>query len=205
VPNFPGLPQPEKPALILVEGTEDQGLVDEVARLEGLHGIIQVIRYAEVGKLGDVLDVLVRDSQFSIVQRVGLTRDADNGFEPARQSLIAAWARGQAALQLINRAEPQCFFFAFPDNKSHGRIENLCLASPRFPGILECAEQMRECATSVASYEIDNEKSLVAAYLSMMEQAGVSLQVGAQAGYWDLEAEVYAPLREFVRNVGGGL
>jgi len=195
-------PIAKKERLILVEGRNDALLVGEMCKEERLTDSVQILCYSQVGKLGGYLDVLVRDSGFELVKRIGLTRDADVGAERAIQSLKGAWTRALAALKSIGREVPECLFFAIPDNQNLGRLENLCLLSAKFPGILECAEQMYECAKRVASHEIDREKSIVAAYLSMMERPGLQLGTGAQAGCWDLRSAAFVSLRDFVLSIG---
>lgn len=194
-----------KDVIILVEGPDDFLVVSTICEQEGLAETVQIIWYAQVGKLGDFLDSLVRDAGFDRVQRIGLTRDSDDGAERALQALRGTWARTLRTLANIERAVPQPFFFALPDNTTAGRLEDLCLRSPTFPQVLDCARQMYDCAKVVVHYELDQAKSVVAAYLAMMEGRELQLGTGALAGCWDLRSEAFMALRDFVRAVGQGV
>ena len=195
--------RPKKPRIIFVEGIEDVGIFTAICREENLTDVIQLIPYAELGKLGRFLvDVFVKDPDFKIVQRVGLTKDADKNPGGADQSLRDAWRRAQEALNQTQTPIPVCLHFTVPDNENNGRIENLCLQSPTFPEILKCAEDMFTCASALADYTIDHEKSVAAAYLSMMKKSGLRLGLGAEAGCWNLQSAAFRPLRAFIRAIG---
>jgi hypothetical protein len=195
-------PIPKLARLILVEGLDDGLLVEEMCMEEGLADQIQILCFAQSGKMRDFLDLLVRDANFGLVTHLGLTKDADNDPEAARQSLTDAWARAKRAIADIGREEPRCSVFVVPDNHQSGRLEDLCLAAPTIPKLLKCAEDMYTCAGGAASHKIDREKSIVAAYLSMMERPGLQIGTGAQAGCWNLRSDVFGPLRDFVKSVG---
>lgn len=166
---------------------------------------LQILRYSEAGKLSDFLDVAVRETEFSMVTRIGLTRDADQSYDTAAQSLRGVWERTSRTIRDIHpdMPIPACHLFVLPDNHSPGRLEDLCLQAPTFAAVLACAFQMHECATRVATFPIDREKSLVAAYLSMMRTPGLHLGAAALAGSWDLLHAAFHPLHEFVRAVAG--
>lgn len=188
--------------VILVEGRGDKLVVEQICRQEGLEGVVQVFGYSESAQLGRFLSVFVRDRNFELVRHIGLTRDSDTGAERALQSLRDAWAHARVTLRKIGRREPRCSFFAVPNNKNRGRLEDLCLQSAAFPRVLRCAKLMYMCAKVVARYRFDRQKSLAAAYLSLMEKPGIPLGAAAGAGYWNLRSEAFGPLREFITSVG---
>jgi hypothetical protein len=192
----------EKERIILVEGKDDALLIEAICDQTGSGGRIQLVCYSQQGKLGDVLDVLVRGPGFERVARIGLTRDSEDGVDRALQSMGDVWRRAQATLREIDTRVPECQFFAMPDNQSSGRLENLCLVSPTFPKVLRCAEEMYACARHVSNYKIDREKGIVAAYLSMMDRPGLELGTAAKAGCWNLCSDAFAPLRGFVQSIG---
>jgi hypothetical protein len=164
--------------------------------------LIEIRFYGGVSKLRPFLAALIRNAGFGKVTRIGLTRDADAGAPSALQSLHDAWGYASQTLTGFGRTPPEAFFFALPDDQTTGRIENLCLQAPVFPDILACAERMYDCAIAAAPpYAIDREKSIIAAYLSMMRRPGLELGTGAGAGCWDLKSAVFSPLREFIRSL----
>src|SRR5260370_3947735 len=191
---------PEKTRVIFVEGFDDLGVVKQICR-NGEFNDIQVVAYAELGTLGDYLDLFVRHDKFQLVEKVGLTKDADNNFAAAQQSLGSAWARANGILASLILPMPQHSTFVVPDNSSNGRMEDICIASPTFPAILGCAQTLLTCATPHATYAIDQQKAVVAGYLSMMRDAGLNLGAGAETGCWDLNSPAFTPLREFVHSV----
>lgn len=191
----------EKEKIILVEGKDDALLIEAICEQEGFGDTIQLVPYSQSGKLGMVLDVLVRGPGFERVARIGLTRDSDDGAARALQSLSDAWRRTQATLRQIGTPAPECSFFAIPDNQASGRLENLCLLAASFPDVLVCAERMYECATHASGHAIDREKGIVAAYLSMMDRPGLELGTAAKAGCWNLHSEAFTPLRSFVKSI----
>jgi hypothetical protein len=194
---------PEKDRIILVEGKDDALLIGAICEQEGFGDSVQLVRYSQHGKLASVLDVLVRRPEFERVMRIGLTRDSDDGAASATQSMSNAWHRTQETLKQIRMSAPECHYFAIPDNRSSGRLENLCLLSATFPEVLVCAERMHECAKQASDHDIDREKGIVAAYLSMMDRPGLELGTAAKAGCWNLRTEAFAPLRSFVRLIAG--
>jgi hypothetical protein len=166
--------------------------------------LIEIRFYGGVSKLRPFLAALIRNAGFGKVTRIGLTRDADAGAPSALQSLHDAWGYASQTLTGFGRTPPEAFFFALPDDQTTGRIENLCLQAPVFPDILACAERMYDCAIAAAPpYAIDREKSIIAAYLSMMRRPGLELGTGAGAGCWNLNSPVFSPLREFIRSIAG--
>jgi hypothetical protein len=194
---------PEKESIILVEGKDDALLIEAICEQEGFGDSVQLVRHSQHGKLASVLDLLVRRPEFERVMRIGLTRDSDDGVASATQSMSNAWRRARQTLKQIGTPAPECHLFAIPDNRSSGRLEDLCLLSATFPEILVCAERMHECAREVSHHDIDREKGIVAAYLSMMERPGLELGTAAKAGCWNLRSEAFAPLRSFVRLIAG--
>ena len=189
--------------LLLVEGRDDDDFCQAICVKEGLQHEIEILFYREHGELSRALDVLVRQPGFERVRAIGLTRDSDNGAEAAHQSLRSAWGKAARTLDSIGKPAPAVFFFAVPNNTTKGRIEDLCLGSAALPAVLACAEQMRDCVLRTAAYEMDREKSLVCAYLAMMERPGLRLGVGALQHYWNLDSEIIRPLRQFIREIAG--
>ena len=78
----------------------------------------------------------------------------------------------EADLRSFGRTARVCSFFAVPNNKDSGRIEDLCLSSPSFPRVLDCAIQMYECVAAIAKYKIDEQKSISGPYLYMTDASG---------------------------------
>lgn len=191
-----------KKRIILVEGKDDKGIIESICKEEQLDDAIQVIPYVEEGKLTQVLRLLVRDANFEQVHHIGLTKDSDRGAERARQSLESAWNHARKELKALDIPEPKCSVFAVPDNRSTGRVEDLCLQSAAFPRVLRCARLMYWCARMVSIYRMDRQKSLVAAYLSLMQKSRVPLGASAVKGYWNLRSDAFGPLREFVISIG---
>lgn len=186
----------------MAEGIDDVLVMEAIAREEGLEDAIQFLSYSQTARVGDFLDLLARDAGFDKVRKVGLTRDADLDPQAAKQSLAGAWGRTESTLRAIGVGIPAHDFFVLPDDANAGRLENLCLRAPAFPEVLRCAEEMHQCATAVADYEIDREKSIVSAYLAMMRQSRLQVGTGAQAGCWNLGSDAFGPLRNFIRRMG---
>jgi hypothetical protein len=186
--------------LVLVEGRDDDDFLQALCEQIPISRKIQILFYRPHGEISACLKLLVRDVRFENVHVIGMTRDADDGAEPANQSLNSAWENASAILQAEDRLLPLPFFFALPDNRSKGKIEDLCIASPTHPEVLACAEEMYRCA-SASVHPSDRPKSVVAAYLAMMNRP-LRLGVGAQKGYWNLDSEAMGPLRSFLRQIG---
>ncbi len=174
----------ERSAAIFVEGPDDAYLFEAIASSLNLADAIQIIPYREIGELRRVLDVFVRDSNFSSVHKIGLTRDSDDNPGAAVQSLRDAWQDAVNTIRVLGLHEPRSDVLTIPATRP-GRIENLCLEAPAFPAILACAEQMYDCAIGVANHQIDREKAVISTYLSMMGQQGLRLWYGGSS--WLLE------------------
>ena len=194
-----------KELLILVEGKDDRLVLEELCKMEGCLGTVQICDYGGKDNLRSCLGDLVRDPEFETVRRIGLTRDADKSSKNANQSLQDAWGLASRILDGVGVSPPEALFFVLPGNQQTGSIEDLCLQAPNFPGVLACAHEMYRCVdTAHLPFKLDPGKAITGAYLSMMKNSGLQLGSGAGAGCWDLDSPAFAPIRQFVKAVAFG-
>jgi uncharacterized protein DUF3226 len=191
---------PEKGRVLFVEGFDDLRVVQQICRIEEFDNV-QLIAYAELGTLGDYLDLFVKHEKFQGVERIGLTKDADTNFASAQQSLVSSWQRAAQTLVGLNMPVPQHSTFVLPNNAGSGKMEDICIASASSQEILQCSQALLTCATPHVTYPIDEQKAIVAGYLSMMRKAGLNLGAAAEMGSWNLNSPAFAPLRVFIRSI----
>lgn len=143
------------PNLLLVEGDDDfhffQRLLEHRQRSE-----VQVANYAGKDKLGEFLaNALVLDPQFSaMVKVVGVTRDADNSFDRAIQSVRDSLRRAQLPFPRepftyaggsVRYPNVRVLTYILPDNKNEGDLESLYLQATGSDNAMICAHRYIDC------------------------------------------------------------
>ncbi len=83
---------------------------------------------------------------------------------------------------------------------------NLCLSPQRIqegPLLKECVSAYIECLGKHSVSRPDWAKRRLQAYLASQPRPGLLLGQAAEAGYWHFEDPVWAPLKQFLRDLAG--
>ncbi len=92
-------------------------------------------------------------------------------------------------------------FYLMPNGKDEGELEDLLLRITKKAHILECVDIYMECLKEKDINIIKQSKAKIYAYISAQEEPGLKIGEAARAGYWDIESELLAPLKNFIKNL----
>jgi len=193
----------DQPKLLIGEGKDETLIL--AALLD--HLMIENIRVEEYGgkqKLPDYLDALRLRPGFAHLVSLGVTRDADEdetaAFASVRNYLDS---RGFAAPNVsghIQASNPSVGIMIFPDGRSAGMLEDLCLAAWRTDPVMTCINDYFDCITRVKG-RMPNQisKARVHAWLSAQSPPDLRLGIAAQKRLLDWNNPAFEQLVNFVR------
>ena len=206
--------------ILVVEGMDEFSLTIWLLEHMEIPGVIDIRPpYQDVAPLGEYLaEVLVPTAGFSDVQTVGVLRDAEEGeaawaLESVSQALARAFP-GAPTLQRSGEFQDAPFrgrqirvgVFIAPDGRSPGMLEDLCLSPQPIqedPLLRECVSAYSECLGEHGVSRPDWAKRRLHAYLASQPRPGLLLGQAAEAGYWHFDDPVWAPLKQFLRDLAG--
>ncbi|MCL6450793.1 MAG: hypothetical protein K6T75_05800 [Acetobacteraceae bacterium] len=194
-----------EPSLLLVDCKDDENFVKGLLGYLGLSRT-QVVRAEGKGLFAVRLAAVRRATGFDMVESLGIVRDADADPQAAFQSVCSALK--YAGLAVPERplspagGKPQVCVMILPDEASRGAIEDLCLRSVESDLAMPCVESYFQCLkTCFPEAPVDSAKSRVQVFLASRLEAGMSLGVAAQKGYWPWDSPVFDELKDFLRQV----
>ncbi len=199
------------PKLLLGEGEEEVRFFNALLGGLRLTGI-QVARYDGKGRLRGFLDGLKDWSGFSRVTSIGITRDADDDPDAAFRSIqgalqnaglpvpTACQAPAAGSITIARKTvNINVRVFLFPDCRSTGMLETLCLNSVANRPTMTCVRKYFACAKKRENRVPRNSwKAKVHAWLASEEEPDKRLGEAAEKGYWPLEHSAFDSLREFL-------
>jgi len=193
-----------QPKLLLGEG------VDEVRFFNALLSHlkikdIQVIDYAGKSKLTPFLQTLPKTVGFSQLQKAAITRDADNDWAGAFQSVCHGLQLAGLSIPATPHqtavGPPAIRIYIIPDNANPGMLEDLCLASVRAHPGYACVDNYFQCAAAAGRRPNNMSKACVHAWLSSEVEPDKQLGVAAEAGYLPWHDPAFAPIINFVQSL----
>ena len=141
------------------------------------------------------------------VSVLGIITDAEKSSEDRLRSVQNALRRGDLPvcnepLVWVN-GPPKTGVLIQPPGKPAGMIEDMCLESIAGRPVLECIEEFFQCATTRGKIdEIHQEsKARVRSFLATCKDPDKSVGAAALAHYWDFDAQVWEPVRKFLREL----
>lgn len=184
-----------KPKLLIGEGKEEVRFFESLLRSLRIENI-QVTDYAGKEKLRTFLITLPRIPGFAGLNALGVTRDADDSYEAALDSIRVALAAGNLPPEL------SVSMYVMPGEKAEGALENLCIETISGSAIAECIDAYLFCAAeaglkhkwSIAS----NAKARIQALFAVQERPGLRLGEAAEAGLIDWNSKYFDPLKKFL-------
>jgi len=186
----------EKPKLIIGEGKEDFFFFDSLIKHLKIDDI-QVDFYGGKTNLNNYFKALHLKPGFSNLCSLGITRDADESFDTASQSIDDSIRRHK-----LNEIENlRIKKFIFPDNNSPGMLEDVCLRA--IDGYeMGCIEDFFQCINKNTNKKPNEfSKAKIHAWLSTQIQPDKRLGEAAKAGYIDWNNENFNKLINFIKSL----
>jgi hypothetical protein len=194
----------EKSKLLVVEGPDDQYFLSALLQHLGIETDFD-IRYLEgTDNFNRILRAFPGVTGFGEVASLALVRDADQDAQSAFQSICSALENARLSVPkrpFVSVGEkPEISVFIWPDCKSSGTLETLCLSSASDDPAIICIEQYFEClARQMATLPKPIHKAHLHTFLASREKPGLRLGEAANAGYWPWEHPVFDPIIQFLR------
>ncbi len=184
----------EKPKLIIGEGKEEVIFFSQLIEYLEIDDI-QVDYYGGKTNLNNYLKALPLIPGFSHLRSLGITRDADESFDTASQS-IDSFLRQHNEIENLKIEK-----FILPDNSSPGMLEDLCLKSINALD-KSCIEEFFHCIKkNTARIPDEISKAKIHAWLSTQQKPDKRLGEAAKAGYINWDNEAFKELTNFRKSL----
>lgn len=189
--------------LLLVEGNDELWFSRSLLRCLGLSAEVQILKYDGKQKLRPLLSTLSRAPGYSELESLGVTRDADesfgSAFESVRSSLENAELDVPESSVMPTQGTPRVSVYIFPDCANPGMLETLCLSAVQEDAAMPCVEQFLQCLEECASMPSKSPgKARAHVFLASRERSNLRVGEAAEAGHWQLDSPVYDPLKSFL-------
>ena len=186
------------PKLLLGEGREEEFFLTAIVGHLGLSNTIQVHYYGGKNNLRNFLKALPSRSDFDKLTSIGITRDADDNIDTAKQAVADA-------IQNANfRAELSVSMHIFPDNSQAGALEALCLDAARQTAVWSCVESFEKCLLEKGIEQLsptNRDKRLLHVWLSSLKEPWLRLGEAAKGNHIPFKNPAFTPLCDFLRNL----
>ena len=194
----------ELPKVLLVEGASECRFFEKLLGELDISKTIQVISYHGKHRLKGFLHTLPVRPEYSLVDSLGVTRDADESSASAFQSvcdlLKNAGLDAPAELATTTQGRPRVSIFILPDCASPGMLETLCLSAIQDDPAMPCVEQFLQCLEETADVPSRNsDKARAHAFLASRTRPELRVGEAAEAGCWQLDSPVYDQLKDFLQ------
>jgi hypothetical protein len=194
-----------KPFLLIGEGTGEKEFFTDLLTEMGIPGV-QVEDYAGKNKLAAYLKGLTIRSGFDQLQRLVITRDADNDAAGAAASIQAAIAAAGLSAALTVSS------MVLPGGGKEGALESLWLESLKGALYEDCVQRFFECLQEngwePSQLFAKKDKALTQVWLATKNPSNEAFHrasaYGRRSKYagekWvDFDHAAFAPLKEFLR------
>lgn len=191
--------------LLVVEGRDEELFFEAFLKHLALQNI-QIMGIGGKEKLRPNLKALVLSPRFSEVISLGIVRDANSDPRAAFQSIRDALQDVNLPLPngplLIAGSSPRVIVMILPAESAPGALEDLCLQAVNDDAAMPCVAEYFRCLQqqSVPAPRAIS-KAKVQAFLASRQEAGKRLGEAAQAGYWPLEHNTFAQVKDFLKQV----
>jgi len=191
--------------VVIVEGTHDQCVFEEIIKVEKLSNEIEVFPVGGKTLIEENLELVKSDPFFQDeVKAIGIARDADedadNAFQEVCGALTSTGLPVPACVLTPTDTELKVVVLILPGNGKKGMLEDLCLASVEKDPANECVQKYFEC---LEAKKVDlpagsaRSKSKVQAFLASRKDTDMHLGIAARKGYWSLDADCFKIIKDF--------
>ena len=190
---------------MFVEGRQDELFFGAFMRRLGIYDVqIQDCRGKD--NLGPLLEAISQDTDFHLVQSIGIVRDADtsasSAFQSVQGSLRNAGLSVPIEMLVASEGTPKIAVFVMPDNSAGGALEDLCLATLEGDPAMPCVNDFLQCVGGRVETPPQNvAKARMHAFLASREDSELRLGEAAQRGYLPWGNAAFEPLTEFLTNL----
>ena len=200
---------------LLVEGKDGRNFFEAFIKYHSEKlslGKIQIQNFGGVTELSDFLEGFVGMTGFHKVRSIGIVRDAEMQY--AEKSAENAFRSVQDTLKNAELPVPDCpekrkvdgrlamdvLILPGGDHKK-GMLETLLCESFAGTEIDDCISEFFQCVEPLLEESIKEDKARAFAYLTTRPNPHHSVGVAANQGCWDLDHEVFAGIREFLKRI----
>lgn len=194
----------EKEKQLLVEGKDQQNFLEALLQHLGLHQKdIQIQNFGGVRELRTLLSGFVKMPDFSMVNSIGIIRDAEeseaNALRSVRSSLQNANLNAPDRAGTTTGGTPRVSVLILPGSDRPGMLETLVCRSLEEQKVNQCMDDFFECVTHEAKLSVSNpDKARVYAYLATRPEAHHSVGIAAKQGVWNLDHAAFHSIRNFL-------
>ncbi len=186
----------EKPKIIIGEGKEEEIIFDKLIDFLSIDDI-QVFKYNGKDNLKNFLKTLPLIPGFSELRSLGITRDADQSFDAASDSINSSLSNNK--LNEVNNLQIKTFIL--PDNRSPGMLEDLILQSIDSDEI-SCIDHFLDCIKNKTERVPKNQsKAQMNAWLSTQSESGKRLGEAAKADYINWYHDAFEDIKLFIKSL----
>ena len=191
--------------LLAVEGTDEIIFFEELFKHIGMLDKVELREVGGKDQFKIKMPALQKTTGFNNLESIAIIRDADENFKGAFESIKKILEKMN--LRVPTRPGtfadgiPKVGIFIMPDNSSKGMLENLCLDTVKDDKVMECVDQLIDCAKKLKKQPKNAAKTKAQAYLSLMPEIANSVGRGAQKGYWNFDSSELIPLIHFINQL----
>lgn len=202
-----------KSRLLVVEGRDEEMFFTAALRDHLGLADVQIIPSHGKARLAQILPALVNDPHFSMVQGLGVVRNADltapgsTDTSAARAFQSVCGSLGRAGLPCpaghgqFAAGPPRVGVFIIPNGVDDGMLETLCLVSvsslPEFP----CVDGYFRCLQGHGAVPNNLHKARAHAWLASRAEPDKRVGEAAQAGYWPWASDAFRDLWAFISSL----
>ena len=198
-------------AQLLVEGNDERNFFKAFIERLQLAGVqVQVLDGKD--RLRESLETLAGTTNFRIVKRIGIVRDADDSASRAFQSVqtslrnanqaVRRWLH--AELPVLDRPENvageglSVSVLILPGDADEGMLETLLCRTFAGTEVERCIDTFLQCAEESGSPIHRRDKSRAHAWLATRQDPHVSVGHAARKGYWAIDHDALDGVRRFL-------
>jgi hypothetical protein len=193
----------QEPAVLIVEGRDDQRFFKAAALSHGLENL-SIVQFLD-SQLSPTLRAVVNAPGFGDVIHLGIARDADTNaraaFESACDTLTIVGLTAPASPLVAAGAKPSSSVMIVPDATTSGELADLCLRSlSNDPRLTDCVTAYMACLLKYGSTPPGNReaKAKLYAYLAGLPRPGLPFGVAAEAGFFPWDSAAFNDVRAFL-------
>ena len=191
-----------QPKLLIVEGKDEVNLLSAILRRLEIADT-DVVPFEGADSLRGFLKVIKELPNFESVVSLGIIRDADQDagrtLQSIQDSLTAAGLPTPAAPLSPAGTSPRVVILVNPHGRAVGALEDVCLHAIRGDPAMACVDRYVDCLADLgADLPRRPSKSRVHAFIASRDRPEVSLGVAALQGYFPLDHEAFAPIKQLI-------
>lgn len=199
--------------ILIVEGRDDYDFICEIisyvfseGNISGFNDAFQVVILNGRKKLVKFLESIeAKDRTVSILKKIGIILDMDKlDLDQQRNRLENLgftelnWQSSSSLIDWSNGTPSICFYF-FPNNHSNGELEDLLLSSIISNRRMECVDDFMNCVNKIEE-PLKPSKSKLRAFCASLRKTTPWIKELIKHGYINIESDVYAEIKEFVKQ-----